>query len=90
LAKIEAELIRLKGEVQLANTKTQQAAQRSTSFENELSDLLVAKDRTTMKINAAETETIELRGKFEALERINQVNFFFRKFQIFREILSFF
>ena len=76
--------------MQLANTKTQQAAQRSTSFENELSDLLVAKDRTTMKINAAETETIELRGKFEALERISQVKISFFNGDKYHKIVRFF
>lgn len=69
LAKIEADFIRVRGEVDLSNNKFVEQNRRTVNIEGDISELIVSKDLFQMKLTASETECIELRGKTEELGR---------------------
>ena len=58
LAKIEADFVRVKSEVDLSQNKFSEQKRRTENMEGDISDLLVSKDLFQMKLNAAETECI--------------------------------
>lgn len=69
LAKIEADFIRVRGEVDLTGNKFLEQNRRTVSIEGDISELIVSKDLFQMKLTASETECIELRSKTEELSR---------------------
>merc|ERR1719402_654504 len=69
LAKMEADFIRVKGDVDMTSNKFAEQNRRTASIEGDISELIVSKDLFQMKLTASETECIELRGKSEEMQR---------------------
>ena len=70
LAKIEADFVRVKSEVDLSQNKFSEQKRRTENMEGDISDLLVSKDLFQMKLNAAETECIGKKLKIYWAETI--------------------
>ena len=69
LAKIEADFIRLKGEVNMTSSRFTEQNRKNESIETEVNELVIAKDVVQMKLTAAETENIDLRRQTDELSR---------------------
>ena len=58
MAKIEADFVRVKSEVDISQNRFSEQKRRTDSMEGDISELLISKDLFQIKLNAAETECI--------------------------------